>query len=389
MPGWELIGKEEKEAVDEVFDKGGVLYRYALDERRQKIFRVDMLEKEFALKLGIKHCLCVCNGTAALKIALVAMGVKPGDEVITQSFTFVATAEAVLELGAKLIITEVDKSLNMDPVDLEKKITEKTKVIIPVPMAGVAPKMDQIMEIAKKHNIKVLEDSCQALGAAYNGKYLGTIGDAGVYSLDIGKVITTGEGGVLVTNNEEIYFKAREYSDHGHEQNPNFPRGKDTRSTWGFNYKMTELQGAVGLAQLKKLDYILAKQKENKKKIKEAIKDIKNIEFREIPDIEGDAGDTLIFFVENQDKALQFAKLLSEKGLGTKNLPDALNWHFAGTWNHIFSMYEEYKGKDLNTIWGKSNSFLRRAVALPVMVNMDEAQINKIIDAVHEISKKI
>jgi 8-amino-3,8-dideoxy-alpha-D-manno-octulosonate transaminase len=268
----------------------------------------------------------------------------------------------------------------MDPEDLEKKITKKTKVIIPVHMAGVASKMAEIIEVAKKNNLSVLEDSCQALGGYYRGKYLGTIGNVGAYSLDIGKIITTGEGGILVTDNEDIYFKAREYADHGHEQNPNVPRGEDTRRYWGFNYKMTELQGAVGLAQLKKIEYILQKQRENKKQIKEGIKDIKNIEFRELPDEGGDAGDTLIFFLEDREKASQFAKLLKGKGLGTKNLPDAINWHFAGTWNHIFSNCH---------LWPKSEALLRRAIALPIMVDMSQEQINKIIQAVYEISEKV
>lgn len=379
MPGFELIGKEEKEAVDEVFEKGGVLYRYGLDEKRQHIFRVDKFEKEIAKKIGSSFCHCVCNGTAALKIALFALGVKQGDEVITQSFTFVATVEAILELGAKPVITEVDKSLNMDPLDLGKKITDKTKVIIPVHMAGVPAKMDEIMEIANKHKIPVLEDSCQAMGGTYKDKYLGTIGKAGIYSLDFGKIITTGEGGVLTTNDEKVYLKAREYSDHGHEYNPSLPRGEDTRSSWGFNYKITELQGAVGLAQLKKLDYILSKQRENKKRIKDGIKDLPNIEFRELPDSKGDAGDTLIFFVENKEKAGNFARLLKERGLGTKNLPDAVNWHFAGTWSHIFPRAD---------LWPKSEELLRRAIALPIMVNMPETQITKIISTITEISKK-
>jgi len=389
MPGYELIGKKEKEAVDEIFDKGGVLYRYGLDDKRQNIFRVDEFEREIAKKLGVRYCHSVCNGTAALKIALLGLGVKFGDEVITQSFTFIATVEAILELGAKPIITEIDNSLNMDPIDLERKITNKTKVIIPVHMAGVPVKMDEIMETARKHNIAVLEDSAQALGGTYKKKYLGTIGAAGIYSLDIGKVITTGEGGLLVTDNKEVYLKAREYSDHGHEINPNLPRGEDTRHYWGFNYKITELQGAVGLAQLKKLDYILEKQREHKKRIKDVIKNIKNIEFREIPDLAGDTGDTLIFFVKNREKAGQFAKLLKKDNLDVKVLPGAINWHFAGTWNHIFSDYEEYKGRDLNKVWEKSDSLLRRAIALPIMVNMDEDQINKIINTITKISKEI
>lgn len=380
MPGFELIGKQEKRAVSEIFDKGGVLYRYGLDKKRQHIFRVEDFEKAIAKKVKAKYCHCVCNGTAALKIALFALGVRPNDEVITQSFTFVATVEAILELGAKPIITEIDKSLNMDPLDLEKKITDKTKVIIPVHMAGVPAKMKEIMTIAKKYKIPVLEDSAQGLACTYKGKMLGTIGDAGIYSLDLSKIITTGEGGILVTDKQKIYQKAKEYSDHGHECNPKVPRGKDTRSYWGFNYKMTELQGAVGLAQLKKLDYILQEQKKHKKQIKDGIKDIKNIEFREIPDPKGDGGDTLIFFVKTKEKAIKFAKLLSKKGLGTKNLPDAIDWHFAGTWNHIFPQ---------TNIWKKSNDILRKAIAIPIFVKMPKNQINKVINAIHEISKKI
>ncbi|MDO8742951.1 MAG: DegT/DnrJ/EryC1/StrS family aminotransferase [Candidatus Azambacteria bacterium] len=380
MPGFELIGKEEKEAVDEIFDKGGVLFRYGLDAKRENIFRVDNFEKEISQKLHIKYCHAVSSGTAALKLGLFALGVKPGDEVITQSHTFVATVEAILELGAIPIITQVDKSLNMDPEDLEKKITGKTKVIIPVHMAGVSAKMDEIMAIAQKYNIAVFEDAAQAIGATYKGKYLGTIGKAGIYSLDIGKAITTGEGGLLVTNDEELYLKARQYSDHGHEYNSALPRGEDTRTFWGFNYKITEIQGALGLAQLKKLDYVLEKQRENKKKIKDGITGLRGIEFRELPDKEGDAGDTLIFFLENEAQASQFAKLLKAEGLGTKNLPDAINWHFAGTWSHIFQD---------SSLWRKSEELLRRAIALPIMVKTDDEKIQEIIRILRKIAEEL
>jgi 8-amino-3,8-dideoxy-alpha-D-manno-octulosonate transaminase len=386
MPGWELLGKEEREAVNDIFDKSnGVLYRYGLDAIRNNIFRVNEFEKAIAEKLEVKHALFVSSGTAALKLALLALGIKPGDEVITQSFTFIATVEAILDIGAIPIITEIDESLNMDPKDLEKKITNKTKAIIPVHMLGVSAKMDKILSIAKKFKIPVLEDSAQALGGTYKGKLLGTLGDIGIYSLDIGKVITTGEGGVIVTNNEDLFRKCLEYSDHGHECNPNFPRGEDTRTRWGFNYKVTELHGAIGLAQLKKLDYILSKQKENKNKIKIAISDIPNIKFREIPDIEGDAGDTLVFFLENEEKAKKFAQLLKEKGIGTKNMPDAIDWHYAGTWGHIFKDFPEYYKKNLEEVWPNSTFIVRRAVSIPIMVNMPEERIEKIISSVKEI----
>ncbi|MEK6809743.1 MAG: DegT/DnrJ/EryC1/StrS family aminotransferase [Nanoarchaeota archaeon] len=390
MPGWELLGKEEKEALNDIFERSnGVLYRSAFDVRRNHIFRVDDFEKEIAKKVNVKYTYCTSSGTSGLKAALVALGVKQGDEVITQSFTFIATVEAILELGAIPVITEIDRSLNMDPVDLRNKITSKTKVIIPVHMGGVAAKMDEIMLIAKRHNLKVLEDSCQAFGAVYNGKPVGTIGDMGIYSFDGGKIITTGEGGAIVTNDEKLFRGAREYCDHGHELNPNVPRGEDTRTIWGFNYKMNEMQGAVGLAQLKKMDYILGKQREHKKIIKDALREVKNIEFRELPDPEGDAGDTLFFFVENKDKAKLFAKMMKEKGLGTKNVPDAIDWHFAGTWTQIFHDFDEYKGKELSQVWKNSNDLLRRSIALPILVNWNAEDINRIIENLKEIANKV
>ena len=390
MPGWELLGKEEKEALNDIFERSnGIFYRNSFDVRRNYIFRVDDFEREIAKRVNVRFAYCASSGTAGLKAALFSLGVKPGDEVITQSFTFVATVEAILELGAIPIITEIDKSLNMDPIDLKQKITPKTKVIIPVHMGGVAAKMDEIMQIAKDNNLKVLEDSCQALGGKYKGKELGTIGDIGVYSLDGGKIITTGEGGVIVTDNEKFFRISREYCDHGHELNPHVPRGEDTRTIWGFNYKMTELQGAVGLAQLKKLDYILTKQKEHKRIIKDGLKYVKNIEFRELSDLEGDAGDTLFFFLEDKEKAKRFTQLLKEKGFGTKNVPDAIDWHFAGTWHQIFSTLDEYQGKNIKELWKNSEELLRRSIAFPILVNWTSEEMNRIIHILKEISEKI
>ena len=179
---------------------------------------------------------------------------------------------------------------------------------------------------------------------------LGTLGDASITSFDFGKVLTTGEGGMIITNNESIFRRAREYSDHGHELNPAFPRGEDTRTISGVNFKMTELQGAIGLVQLRKMDYIIARQRENKMKIKKALSDIDGITFRDISNPEGDTGDSVIFFFSGRSDAKKFMKLWTAKGFGTKNLPDAINWHFAGTWDHIFRHYDRYAGKDLSTL---------------------------------------
>ena len=389
MPGYELIGKEERDAVLEVFNKGGVLFRHSFDALRQGVYKVKEFEAEFAKKLNVKHARAITSGTAALKVALKALDVKPGDEVITQCFTFVATVEAIIDVGAKPVITEINKTLNMDPSDLESKITDKTRAIIPVHMLGAPCQMDKIMSVSKAHGIPILEDTAQALGGEYKRKKLGSIGDLGIFSFDFGKALTTGEGGMVVTNQWSLYKKAKEYSDHGHEENPKFQRGEDTRTTYGFNYNMMELQGTVGLAQLKKLDYILQCQRENKRKIKNGISDIPNIEFREFSDEMGDTGDTLVFLVRDSEKAKMFTKMLIEKKMGTKILPDAVKWHFAGTWDHMLPASGEYKGKNLMNLWKKSYSILSRGISIPISVKMSDDRINEIINAIRDISKKV
>lgn len=389
MPGHELLGEEEKQALIDLFEKGAVLYRYGLNERRQNIFRVDEFEKAVAARVGAKHALCVCNGTAALKLALLSVGVGPGDDVITQSFTFIATVEAILELGARPVITEIDDSLNMDPADLRRRLTPRTKAVVPVHMAGVAARMDEILAIAQEKNIPVVEDSAQALGGTYHGKSVGTLGRVGIYSLDIGKIITTGEGGIVVTDDKDVFRRSLEYSDHGHEQNPHVPRGEDTRTRWGFNYKATEMQGAVGLAQLKKMDGILSRQRQNKRAIKEQLQGIPHLQFRALPDPEGDTGDTLIFFLPQREQASALARRLSERGFGTKNLPDAIHWHFAGTWDHIFKAEGNPIDGTCEAQWPRSADLLRRAIALPIMVNMSPDRRGDLVGLIRDFSRTV
>ena len=205
MPGWELISKEEQKELNDIFKKSnGVLFAHGFDKRRNNIFRVKKFEKNVENFLRVKYCITTTSGTMAQYIAMKALGIKKGDEVITQAFTFVATVEAILEIGAKPIIVDVDKTFNMSPEDLKKKISKKTKLIVPVPMLGNQCNMKEIIKIAKKNKIKILEDSCEALGAKLGKKFVGTMGDAGIFSLDFAKTITTGEGGLIVTNDKKI-----------------------------------------------------------------------------------------------------------------------------------------------------------------------------------------
>ena len=389
MPGSEVIGKEEQDAVNEVFEKGGVLSRYGNDARRQNIFRVAKFEEEFAKKIGAKYAYAVSSGTAALKSVLEAFEVGPGDEVITQSHTFIATVEAIFETGATPVIADINKTLNMDPDDLKSRITSKTKVVIPVHMSGVSAEIDKIVKIAKEHNLYVLEDCAQAPGGEYKGKKLGTFGDAGIFSFDFGKMLTTGEGGMIVTNSEDIYKKCRAYQNHGHDFNPNVASmAYDTTKRGGFNFKMMELQGAVGLAQLKKIDMVIKGHRTNKNKIIDGIKNIDGIELREIPDPKGDIGDSVTFLLENEETANKFIEKWTSKGFGVKNLPNSLKWHFAGMWNQLFS--KDYPGKSLDTeVWKKSNDIIRRAIAIPVFMKMNDEQINKIVNSVDDIVKEV
>jgi len=285
------------------------------------------------------------------------MGVKPGDEVITQAFNFIATVEAIVDIGAIPIIANVDDSLNISVEDIEKLITSKTKVILPVHMLGVPVEMDSLMKLAKNKKIKVLEDNCESVGAKYNGKFLGTIGDAGALSFDFGKVITTGEGGMIITNDYKIDKYCREYHDHGHENNPKLPRGKDTRKIYGFNYRMTELQGAIGKVQLNKLNFII---KENKKRYNALLKGLNNkFLLRKIPKGSNIIYDTLILFVKNKNLRNKIVNHLKSKGFGTKNLPDAIEWHCSAYWDHILSKKQVSRSK-------KTKEKLSTAIAIPV-----------------------
>ena len=375
MGGSELIGKEEKEVLVEVIERGGVLLRYGFDEKRRNVFKVAEFEKKFAEYMGTKYALAVSSGSAAVRVALAALGIGSGDEVITQAFTFVATVEAILESGATPVIAEVDKSLNLDPEDLQAKITDRTKVVIPVHMLGVPARMDEIMEIARPHGLPVLEDSCQACGSSYKGRKTGTLGAIGCYSFDYVKTITTGEGGMVVTDDEKLYHRASEFHDHGHVHRTDVPRGEDPHHITGFNYRMNELQAAIGIVQLGRLDYVLSQQRKNKKQIKDGISARRDIEFRYLPDEEGDGGDTLIFFLENNKKAQELERILTEKGVGTKILPSAMDWHYAGRWQHM-----KGKIKPDGETPERTGKLLNRAIAIPISVNMSQEEIQKIIE---------
>jgi 8-amino-3,8-dideoxy-alpha-D-manno-octulosonate transaminase len=217
MPGFEVFGEDERKAINEVFDaNGGILFAHGFDALRKGVYKVREFEAAAVAKFGVAHAQAVSSGTAALRVALAAFGIGRGDEVIIPAFTFVATAEAVIQSGATLVVVDVDDSLNMSPAALEAAITPATRAVIPVHMLGAAADMDAIGRIAARRDLKIIEDAAQAVGARFHGRYLGTLGHAGCFSFDAGKVIITGEGGMIVTNDHDTFTRARAYHDHGH-----------------------------------------------------------------------------------------------------------------------------------------------------------------------------
>jgi len=336
MPGFEVFGEEEKKEILESLNTG-VLFRYEFGGQRQGIYKVLEFENRFAAYCGTQYAQAVTSGTAALKVALAALGVGPGDEVITQGFTFVATWEAILDIGAIPVFTEIDMTLNMDPVDLARKITDKTRCIIPVHMLGGQARITEIVAIANQHGIPVLEDTAQAAGARIGGKHLGTFGACGTFSFDAVKTMTTGEGGMMITADEKLWRIASEYQDHGHDHvvNPG-ARGGEGRRFIGFNYRMMELQGAIGLAQLAKLDAMIAAQKKTKAALKEAASAIPGVQFRQLVDEEGDSATFFCFMLKDREQCQRVNKILMENKAGAINFGEN-TWHFYPRWEHLLA----------------------------------------------------
>jgi len=240
MAGAELIGQEEIKEVVEILETG-VLMRYGFDAQRKGMFKVREFEEAFAKYCGTNYALGVTSGSAALKVALTALDIGPGDDVLAPAFTFLATYEAVMEVGAITIMVDIDETLNLDPKEIAKKKTPYTKAVIPVHMCGSAACIDTILEEARKHKLLVLEDNAQGCGASFKGKKLGAFGDMGCFSFDYVKTVTTGEGGMVITNNKDLYHRAEWYHDHGHDHNPKVSRALEGRTILGFNYRMNEL----------------------------------------------------------------------------------------------------------------------------------------------------
>ncbi|MCC9075752.1 DegT/DnrJ/EryC1/StrS family aminotransferase [Litorilinea aerophila] len=331
FPGGMAIDQEEEEAVLEVLRSKRLFRYYGPGDTPSK---VEALEQAFAQFMGVRYSVAVTSGTAALTCGLHGIGVGPGDEVIVPAYTWIASAAAVVSAGAIPIVAEVDDTLLLDPADVEAKITPYTRAIMPVHMRGAPCPMDEILAIARKHNLQVIEDTAQADGASYRGQRLGTFGDVGCFSLQFNKIITSGEGGMVVTNDQEVWKRALMYHDVIAPQRAGIPTEE---LLCGTNYRMPELLGAVGLVQLRRLDGLLAAMRARKQMIQAGMADVarrKGITFRRLTDPEGDAAIALIFFVDTPETAQRVAKALQAENIGASTLyhPDHLDYHVYAHW---------------------------------------------------------
>jgi 8-amino-3,8-dideoxy-alpha-D-manno-octulosonate transaminase len=393
MPGFELFGDLERKEVNDVLDNG-VLMRYGFDGMRNGHWKAKELEAELSKTFNTNHVQLVSSGTAAVSVALASAGVGAGDEVIMPTFTFVASFEAIMMLGAIPILVDIDETLTLDPKAVEAAITPKTKAVMIVQMCGSMGDLDALQKICTKHNLLFVEDACQAIGGTYKGKPLGSIGDLGCFSFDFVKTITCGEGGAVITNKKDYYLNADHYSDHGHDH-VGSDRGAETHPFLGYNFRISELNAAVGLAQVKRLPEFIALQKKHYTILREAIAKIPGVTFRKVPEGGEESYAFLNFFLPDLEVARKTSKAFKENGVDVCwNYYDN-NWHYIRKWDHLkhrkslFPLSSEIKQALTtlqNTTFEQSDHYIGRNISCLIKLSWTEAEVHerasKMVDAI-------
>ncbi len=318
FPGVHYYGPEEEQAVVRVIRERSPFRYYGANF----LAEADSLEREFAERLGRKHAQAVASCTNGLVSAMAAFGIGPGQEVLVPGFFWIATVAAVVRSGAIPVLVEVDDSFTMDPTDLERKITPNSGLIVPVHMCGVPSDMPAIMEIAGRHDVPVLEDCAQANGATLGGRAVGTFGQMAVFSFQMNKNITAGEGGMIVTDDERLFLRANAAHDLGVPWVSGMPVQDSEHAMWGAGARMSEIGAAVVRAQLAKLDTIVAHMRTSKYRILESLGQPSGVRWRRVDDPAGDSGPFLIAMLNDADAAKRLADECASRGLICSHLPD-------------------------------------------------------------------
>ena len=400
MPGFELWNDDERKEVNDVLETG-ILMRYGFDGPRKGIWKSKELEKEICKKFGCTYAQLTSSGTTALSTAFAALGIGAGDEIIMPCFTFVASFESVLSVGAIPVLVDVDDTLTLNPESVRKAITSKTKVVMPVHMCGSMADIDALAAICKEHKLILLEDACQSIGATYKGKAVGTIGDAGTFSFDFVKTMTCGEGGAVLTNNKDLFIKSDGYSDHGHDH-LGADRGADLHPFTGYNYRISELHAAVGLAQIRKVDKIIAIQKRTHSLLKEALAQVPDVSFRRIPDPAGDSCTFLSWFLPTEEITRAVVSELKAQNILAGNFYwYDNNWHYIRKWDHLknsvtlSALHPDLKAAVLhhaNKDFSASDAVMSRCISTSIGLLWTDEQIKekgeKIVSAVKKALSK-
>ena len=390
----------ERKEVNEVLETG-ILMRYGFDGPRMGKWKAKELEAAICSRFGSQYAHVLSSGTAALTTALAALGIGSGDEVIMPAFTFVASFEAVLSVGAIPVLVDIDETLTLNPDAVRKAITPKTKCIMPVHMCGSMADMDALQSVCEEYKLFLLEDACQSIGGTYKGKSLGTIGDAGTFSFDFVKTMTCGEGGAVMTNNENVHIKCEGYTDHGHDHK-GIDRGADLHPFLGYNFRLSELHAAVGLAQVKRVDEFLAIQNKNHMLLKSILSTIPEISFRSIPDPEGDSCTFLSWFLPSEDLTRNVVAVLKEKGTLAGNFYwFDNNWHYIRKWDHLKNatslnrLHQDQRDaltKLAHQDFSASDRVMSRCISTSISLLWSEEQIREkgesIVKAVKEVLNK-
>lgn len=377
------MGQEEKDAVARVIDS-----KELFKVNNGPLKETENCEREIREMFKVKRAVLMTSGTASLTSALIGMGVGPGDEVIIPAYTYIATALAVVSTGAMPVVAEIDETLMLDPDDIENKITERTKVILPVHMMGYPCNMEKIMAIAKKHNLFVLEDACQGNGGFFKGKRLGSIGDAGAFSFNYFKIISAGEGGALLTNNQEIFEKALIYHDSGaiayfgDQMN-----GFSTEPVCGTEYRIGEITSAIMREQFKKLDGIVRDLRKNKALLMKEIGD--GVEYIPSNDYDGDSGIALTIKFDSEEKCKDFADKTGAM------IPGYCGRHVYNDWKPILEKkgafhplmnpfnFEENKNVEYSEdMCEKSLTILKKCAHISIDCDWTEAQIKELAEKI-------
>lgn len=389
MPGTELFGAEEKKEVMDVLETG-VLFRYGHDAQRNGHWKARDFEEEVKKITGAKYAHALSSGSTAVATALAAAGLGAGDEIIVPPFTFIATIEAVLFIGAKPVFAEIDETLCLSAAGIRKAITPNTKGVCLVHMCGGMGDMDAIMEVIREHNLTLVDDAGQAFGASYKGTSVGLFGKTGAYSFDFFKIATAGEGGILVTNDEATYKIADAYSDHGHNHEGN-NRGMEQHPVLGFNYRIGELNAAIGAVQTRRVPQVREANRKHKKMLTEILSRTEGISFARIADPEGDSATFLNLLMPDTDAAKRVVAAFNEAGVGGFNYWYTNMYHFINQWDHLKDMRTASKlpvellgmPQDYNSLQlPKSQEVIGRLISFGIRCTWTEEEVKELANKI-------